>query len=281
MNYRHAYHAGNFADVFKHIILTRVIEYLKRKDGAFRVYDTHAGTGIYDLASPETARTGEWISGIGRLIEVQPGNELADLIGPYLEIVANYRDGDLLTAYPGSPMIARKLLRKQDRLSLYELHPEDSKKLAAEFAGDYQVRVNQLDGWLVPGAHLPPKEKRGMVLIDPPFEEKGDFGRLATAFEKSHRRWPGGTILAWYPLKHQKAVSGFVDGLKKSNIEKLLRIEFWLEPERTEVKFRGCGLIIKNPPYTLAGELKVILPFLCENLGTGEAGFRVEQLTDE
>lgn len=281
MNYRHAYHAGNFADVFKHIILVRIIEYFKRKEAAFRVFDTHAGVGVYDLASPETAKTGEWISGIGRFCEVEPGKEIARLIHPYLEVVAQYRDGSLLTAYPGSPMIIRKLLRKQDRLSLCELHPEDSEKLAANFAGDYQVRVNQLDGWLVPGAHLPPKEKRGLMLIDPPFEETEEFERLKSAIEKSHRRWKGGTVMAWYPLKHEKQVGDFASDLKNSGIEKLLRIEFWLEASKTEAEFRGCGMIIKNPPFTLTSELNKILPFLCKTLGTGKAGFRLEWLTRE
>lgn len=281
MNYRHAYHAGNFADVFKHIILVRVIEYLKRKDAAFRVFDTHAGVGVYDLASPETAKTGEWISGIGRFCEVTPDEKNAKLVEPYLKIIAEYQDGNLLKAYPGSPMIARKLLRKQDRLSLCELHREDYGKLAGIFAGDYQVRVNQIDGWLVPGAHLPPKEKRGLVLIDPPFEEADDFQRLISAIEKSDRRWQGGTIIAWYPLKHERRVSDFVNTLKNGDIEKLLRIEFWLEAAKTEAEFRGCGMIIKNPPYTLTSELNSILPFLCKSLGTGKAGFRLEWLTRE
>ncbi len=281
MNYRHAYHAGNFADVFKHIILTRIIEYLKRKEAAFRVLDTHAGAGIYDLASPETAKTGEWIAGIGRLCEVDPDTEIADLVGPYLEIIAQYRDGDLLTAYPGSPMVARQLLRKQDRLSVYELHPEDSKALGATFAGDYQVRVNHLDGWLVPGAHLPPKEKRGLVLIDPPFEETGEFARLASAFEKAHRRWPGGTVIGWYPLKHENQVGDFIGVMRNCGIEKLLRVEFWLAPAKSQAEFCGCGVIIKNPPFVLTNELNAILPFLCRTLGTGKAGFRIEWLARE
>lgn len=281
MNYRHAYHAGNFADVFKHIVLVRIIEYLKRKDAAFRVFDTHAGAGLYDLASPEAAKTGEWISGIGRLLEARPEAETATLIEPYLAAVNAFREGKLLTAYPGSPTIARSLLRKQDRLSLCELHPADEKKLAELFAGDYQVRVNKLDGWLVAGAHLPPKEKRGLVFIDPSFEEAGEFSRLTGAIEKAHRRWPGGTIMVWYPLKHESSVVRFISDLKKSGIQKLLRVEFRLEAADKEPTFRGCGLIVKNPPFTLTGELNRILPFLCKALGTKHAGFHLEWLTSQ
>jgi 23S rRNA (adenine2030-N6)-methyltransferase len=278
MNYRHAYHAGNFADVFKHIVLVRIIEYLKRKEAAFRVFDTHAGSGLYDLASPEAAKTGEWISGIGRLLEARPDSGTALLIEPYLAAVSRFKEGELLTAYPGSPMIARSLLRKQDRLSLCELHPADGEKLAELFAGDYQVRVNKLDGWLVTGAHLPPKENRGLVLIDPPFEEAGEFSRLRAAIEKAHRRWPGGTLMAWYPLKHETDVVRFIADMKESSIEKLLRVEFKLEAAGMDSAFRGCGLIVKNPPFTLTGELNKILPFLCKALGTGRAGFRLEWL---
>src|SRR5690606_5513848 len=157
MNYRHAYHAGNFADVVKHVVLTRLIEYLKRKDKAFRVVDTHAGIGLYDLSAEEAQKTGEWQDGIGRVLAASIAAEAALLMAPYLDAVRSVNPDGGLSAYPGSPLITRRLLRKQDRLSAIELHPEDVIRLKALFADDFQVRVTELDGWLALGAHLPPK----------------------------------------------------------------------------------------------------------------------------
>ncbi|TIT43493.1 MAG: 23S rRNA (adenine(2030)-N(6))-methyltransferase RlmJ, partial [Mesorhizobium sp.] len=170
MNYRHAYHAGNFADVVKHAVLTRLLDYLKQKDKAFRVIDTHAGIGRYDLSSVEAQKTGEWLGGIGRLVGADLDTRVAALLAPYLEAVRAVNPEGGVKNYPGSPLIARHLLRKQDRLTAIELHPQDAERLKAVFAGDFQTRVIELDGWLALGAHLPPKEKRGLVLVDPPFE---------------------------------------------------------------------------------------------------------------
>src|SRR5690606_4824480 len=178
MNYRHAYHAGNFADVMKHAVLARIVEYLKRKDKAFRVIDTHAGTGMYDLSSEEAQKTGEWRGGIGTLLNAQLPGDAAALLKPYLDAVRAANPDGAVTRYPGSPAIARHLLRRQDRLTAIELHPADAAALKRHFAGDFQTRVIELDGWLALGAHLPPKEKRGLVLVDPPFEERDEFGRI-------------------------------------------------------------------------------------------------------
>lgn len=282
MNYRHAYHAGNFADVFKHAVLARLIDYLKRKDQAFRVIDTHAGTGLYDLSSQEAAKTGEWIDGAGRLVAASLPEPAQALLEPYLSIVRSHFADGALVSYPGSPAIARMLIRRQDRISLCELHPVDHEALAARFAGDFQVRVMHLDGWLVPGAHLPPKEKRGLVLIDPPFEQAGEFERLAEALAKGVKRWPGGMFALWYPIKDEAAVGRFVSGLKESGIGKLLRTELWVRGPGAGAGFRGSGLIIRNPPFTLAGELESILPALVELLAQGEgAGWRAEMLAGE
>jgi 23S rRNA (adenine2030-N6)-methyltransferase len=278
MNYRHAFHAGNFADVFKHAVLTRVIEYLKRKDGAFRIHDTHAGRGQYALSSVEAARTGEWIDGIGRVAKADLPAKAADLLQPYLDAVGS---GDPPEAYPGSPLIARRLIRKQDRMSLCELHPEDYEALSALFAGDFQTRVNRLDGWLVAGAHLPPKEARGVVLVDPPFEQVGDFHRIADAMVKAHRRWPGGTVLAWYPVKDPKEVDRFVANLRKSALPDLLRAELRIGVVSPQSGLAACGLIVKNPPYVLSDELRLILPALTKIMARdGEAGWKVEPLSE-
>src|SRR5690606_31777626 len=185
MNYRHAYHAGNFADVVKHVVLVRILDYLKRKPGAFRVIDTHAGAGLYDLSAEEAQKTGEWRNGIGRLLETELPAEAAALAAPYLDAVRSFNAGHPFRFYPGSPALVKEMLRGPDRLTAIELHPADSFALKTRFSGDWQVRVIELDGWLALGAHVPPKEKRGLVLVDPPFEKEGEFGRLVDGLKKA------------------------------------------------------------------------------------------------
>lgn len=262
MNYRHAYHAGNFADVVKHVVLTRLLDYLKQKDKAFRVIDTHAGIGRYDLSSVEAQKTGEWQGGIGRLIDASFAAPVTALLAPYLETVRSLNPEGGIQKYPGSPLIARHLLRKQDRLSAIELHPKDVAKLRTLFAGDFQTRVIELDGWLALGAHLPPKEKRGLVLIDPPFEEAGEFERLVDGLIRAHKRWPGGIYALWYPIKDRKAIIAFRKALKQSGIPKLLDIEFEIRPASSQPSLDGSGLLVVNPPFTLGGELRTLLPAL-------------------
>jgi 23S rRNA (adenine2030-N6)-methyltransferase len=262
LNYRHAYHAGNFADVVKHVVLTRLLDYLKQKDKAFRVIDTHAGIGRYDLSSAEAQKTGEWRGGIGRLADVEMWAPAAALVAPYLDVVRALNPGGGLKKYPGSPLIVRHMMRKQDRLSAIELHPKDAARLKAEFDVDFQVRVIELDGWLALGAHLPPKEKRGLVLIDPPFEEPGEFDRLVDGLQRAHRRWPGGIYALWYPIKDRKAVIAFRKALKQSGIPKLLDISFEIRPPSSETSLDGSGMIVVNPPFTLEKELRTLLPAL-------------------
>lgn len=262
MNYRHAYHAGNFADVVKHVVLTRLLDYLKQKDKAFRVIDTHAGIGRYDLSSVEAQKTGEWQGGIGRLIDASFAAPVTALLAPYLETVRSLNPEGGIQKYPGSPMIARHLLRTQDRLSAIELHPKDVAKLRTLFAGDFQTRVIELDGWLALGAHLPPKEKRGLVLIDPPFEEAGEFERLVDGLIRAHKRWPGGIYALWYPIKDRKAIIAFRKALKQSGIPKLLDIEFEIRPASSQPSLDGSGLLVVNPPFTLEGELRTLMPAL-------------------
>jgi 23S rRNA (adenine2030-N6)-methyltransferase len=270
MNYRHVYHAGNFADVVKHAVLCRLVDYLKQKDKAFRVIDTHAGIGRYDLASLEAGKTGEWQGGIGRLFEAELDSRAAALLDPYLEAVRAENPDGRLRRYPGSPLIVRHLLRGKDRLTAIELHPQDAAQLKSVFSGDFQVRVIELDGWLALGAHLPPKEKRGLVLIDPPFEEEGEFPRLVEGLQKAHRRWPGGTYALWYPIKDRKAVAAFRAALKAAGIPKLLDIAFEIRPASSEPSLDGSGLVVVNPPFTLEGDLRVMLPALHKLLAIGQ-----------
>lgn len=271
MNYRHAYHAGNFADVVKHAVLARLVEYLKRKDKAFRVIDTHAGIGLYDLSSEEARKTGEWHDGIGRLISATLPADAVELLSPYLDAVRAVNADNEVERYPGSPLIVRHLLRKQDRLTAIELHPQDARLLAGVFDGDFQTRVIELDGWLALGAHLPPKEKRGMVLVDPPFEIGGEFDRLVEGLQKAHRRWPGGIFALWYPVKDRKAVAAFRAALADSGIAKILDIGFDIRPPSAEPRLDGTGMVVVNPPFSLESELRVMLPVLGKILGEGAA----------
>lgn len=262
MNYRHIYHAGNFADVLKHAVLARLIVYLQQKDKAFRLLDTHAGIGLYDLSSEEAQKTGEWREGIGHLMEAKLPEPVATILAPYLDAVRSLNPEGEITLYPGSPKLARMLFRPQDRLSAMELHPDDSRRLARLFEGDYQVRVTELDGWLALGAHLPPKEKRGIVLVDPPFEEEGEYDRLIEGLARAWRRFPGGVYCLWYPIKKGAPITDFHEGLKALEIPKMLCAELSVKSDRDTTGLSGTGLIIVNPPFTLKDELHAALPEL-------------------
>lgn len=267
MNYRHIYHAGNFADVLKHAVLARLVTYLQQKEKAFRVLDTHAGIGLYDLSSEEAQKTGEWRDGIGRLLEGDLPAPIAAILEPYLATVRELNPGTELTRYPGSPKLVRMLFRPQDRLSAMELHPDDYETLHRLFDGDFQSRVTELDGWLALGAHLPPKEKRGLILVDPPFEIEGEYERLADGLAKGYRRFAGGTFCLWYPLKKNAPIKAFHEALKALEIPKMLCAELSVRSDRDTTGLSGSGLIIVNPPFTLKGELDVLLPFLKTRLG--------------
>ncbi len=267
MNYRHIYHAGNFADVLKHAVLARLIAYLKQKDKPFRVIDTHAGIGVYDLTSEEAQKTGEWRDGIGRLMmdRLLPA-DIAPLLAPYFDTVQALNPEGGIRYYPGSPKITRLLLRPEDRLSPMELHPVDYETLAGHFAGDFQTRVTHLDGWLALNAHLPPKEKRGLILVDPPFEIEGEYRRLVDGLAKAWRRFPGGVYCLWYPLKNGAPIGDFHQALEDLGIPKILCAELSVKSERETTGLSGSGLIVVNPPFTLKGELDLLLPFLKDRL---------------
>ncbi|WP_297326248.1 23S rRNA (adenine(2030)-N(6))-methyltransferase RlmJ [uncultured Bartonella sp.] len=278
MNYRHIYHAGNFADVFKHLIIARIIEYLKKKDHAFRVIDTHAGTGIYDLSSDEAQKTGEWIDGIGRILSKPIDRQIEPLVNPWLDVVfALNGSKEKLTRYPGSPVLIRKLLRKQDRLTAIELHEADYKKLAVNFTGDYQARIIHLDGYLALGAHVPPKEKRGLILVDPPFEKTDEFERLVEGLIKAYKRFPGGIYALWYPVKHYNELNWFMNELKGTGIAKILRLELRIKQRSQTPGLDGCGMIIVNPPYVLPKEMKQLKAFLLDRLAQEDHAQIIEE----
>ncbi|MCC0033857.1 MAG: 23S rRNA (adenine(2030)-N(6))-methyltransferase RlmJ [Hoeflea sp.] len=282
MNYRHSYHAGNFADVLKHAVLARIITYLKRKEQAFRVIDTHAGIGLYDLSSVEAQKTGEWRDGIGRVIGAELSSDLKSFLAPWLDAVEALNPEGGLLHYPGSPKLTRQLMRKQDRLTAIELHPDDAAQLRQVFEGDYQVRVIELDGWLSLGAHLPPKEKRGLVLIDPPFEEAGEYDRMIDGLARATRRFPGGTYMLWHPIKADSPLGAFDNKLIALGRPRTLTVRLFARANQTAPGLNGSGLVIINPPFTLEAELRQVLPELARLLaqGTG-AGSEVRMLVGE
>jgi 23S rRNA (adenine2030-N6)-methyltransferase len=282
MNYRHAFHAGGFADVIKHIVLVRMLTYLQEKPAAFRVIDTHAGAGLYDLTSDEARRGGEWLTGIARIMQARLSEATAPLLKPYLDIVRAFNPNRDLVAYPGSPLIARALLRPQDRLTACEVEPKARKRLIDALRRDPQARVVDLDGWLALPAFVPPKERRGLVLIDPPYEQKDEFERLATGFDEAFAKWPTGSYLLWYPVKSRRATDDLARHVAAAvgagpSPGKALRLEFSVAPQTAGAPLASAGLLMVNPPWTLMGELKSILPELEKPLGQGGAGrFRLE-----
>src|SRR5450759_3868203 len=248
MNYRHAFHAGGFADVIKHIVLVRILTYLQDKQAPFRVIDTHAGAGVYDLTGEEAQRSGEWLSGIARIMQARFSETTLPLIKPYLDIVRAFNPDRELKAYPGSPLIARALLRPQDRLTACEVEPKARKRLIDALRRDAQARVVDLDGWLALPAFVPPKERRGLILIDPPFEAKDEFERLAQGFAEAFAKWPTGSYLLWYPVKGRRATDSLarhvadVVGAGPSP-GKVLRLEFSVAPQVAGAPLASAGLL--------------------------------------
>src|ERR1700674_4742134 len=248
MNYRHAFHAGGFADVIKHIVLVRMLTYLQDKQAAFRVIDTHAGAGLYDLTVDVASRGGEWLTGIARLMQARFSETTAPLLKPYLDIVRAFNPQRDLEAYPGSPLIARALLRPQDRLTACEVEPQARKRLIDALRRDTQARVVDLDGWVALPAFVPPKERRGLVLIDPPYEQKDEFERMAEGFAEAFAKWPTGSYLLWYPVKSRRATDNLARQVAETagagpQPAKCLRLEFSVAPQAAEAGLTSAGLL--------------------------------------
>src|SRR5437899_76343 len=278
MNYRHAFHAGNFADVFKHIIIARILTHLREKTAPFRVIDTHAGEGLYDLAGEEASRTGEWRDGIGRLVEAKLPADAAELMAPYFSalhacnpppypppLAGEGREG--VRYYPGSPALARHLLRPQDRLVACELEPHVAAALSRHLRGAATVKVVHIDGWTALKAYVPAKERRGLVIVDPPFEQPNDLIRLADEVTAAHRKWPTGIYLMWYPVKGRDGPDRFVKRLRRAGLDKCLRAEFTVASPRPAGGLSACGVIVVNPPWRLAAEIRTLAPALLDALG--------------
>jgi len=272
MNYRHAFHAGNFADCMKHALLVWLLRALARKPAAFAVLDTHAGIGAYDLAGEAAVRTGEALRGIFRVMAADPP-ELAD----YLGVVRG------LGMYPGSPAIARALLREGDRLVCCELHPEDCAVLRRRFGRDAAVSVHARDGYEALRALLPPAQRRGLVLIDPPYEAVEEFDRVVAGLVTAQARFPGGVLAAWYPIKHRAPVRAFHAAVRAAGIRDVVAADIWLREPLDPGRLNGCGLLVVNPPWKFEDEARPMLAALLGALGDGEAGagVGVTRIADE
>ena len=268
MNYRHAFHAGNFADCMKHALLMSLLGLLTRKPTPLFVLDTHAGRGAYDLLA-EGSRTGEWKEGIARLIPPPP--PLAFFVGLV----------ERLGLYPGSPLLVRARLRPSDALACCELHPEDAASLRRRFRGDPTVAVHQRDGYEAIGALLPPPQRRGLVLIDPPFEQPNEFDRVLAALNEGARRFGHGVYAAWYPVKHRSPVTAFHDAVRGAGLRNVIACELWLREPTDPGRLNGCGLLVRNPPFGFTEEAVPMLHALARTLGEADGGSAITRLTDE
>lgn len=269
LSYQHEYHAGNHADVLKHAVLALAIQALQRKPGAIRVLDGNAGSGSYDLRSREARRNAEHEQGIARVLAAPSSPpELA----AWLEVVRGLNTGAALKRYPGSPLLARRLLRSSDHLELLELHPRAAAALRREFRGDRQVHIHQRDCFEGLPALLPPPERRGLVLIDPSYEVKEEFSRVADLLQACHRRWPSGVYLLWYPLLRERQAEHFPARIAACGIRRIYRAEIAVRgPAFTGL--RGCGVLVVNLPFGMEQQLERLLPWLARTLAQDEGAY--------
>jgi 23S rRNA (adenine2030-N6)-methyltransferase len=271
MNYRHAFHAGNHADVLKHIVMARIIEHLKRKDKPFRVFDAHAGIGVYALDGPEAQKTGEWQGGIAKMQEAF-APEVEALLAPYRKVLAALNPDGGFMRCPGSPEVIARLLRPEDRFTLNELHPDDYAALRDRYYIDARAGITGIDATVLMKANLPPPERRGLVLIDPPYEVKNERELALDALRFGIRRFATGIFMIWYPVKGEDFAEQICLAFQNLGIPAMLKAELWVRESFTGGGLAGSGLIIVNPPWGLEAELNVIVPALADRLGIGTWG---------
>ncbi|MGF1738078.1 23S rRNA (adenine(2030)-N(6))-methyltransferase RlmJ [Photobacterium satsumensis] len=278
LSYRHSFHAGNHADVVKHIVQSLILDALKQKDKPFVYHDTHSGVGRYDLQDERSEKTGEFKQGIARIWQ---RDDIPAEIASYIEAIKVLNNGDALRYYPGSPKVARAQLRDQDRMVLTELHPSDFPLLLQEFRGDSQVRIYKEDAFARLKGSLPPKERRGVVLIDPPYELKHEYMDVVKAIKESHKRWATGTYAIWYPVVYRENIDKMLKGLEDLGIRKILQIELGVEPDTEERGMTASGMIVINPPWKLESQMQAILPWLKEAIAPNHGHYKVEWIVPE
>lgn len=277
LSYQHSYHAGNFADVFKHIILSRILAYIGQKEKPLLYLETHSGRGLYDLQDSHARKTGEFHSGVGLLWEAR--NKAPDLLSPYLGLLQSLNPDDKLRYYPGSPYCALSLLRNQDRLLFSEMHSLEFSHLTQISRQGKRVFFNQGDGLQTLKAELPPIERRACVFVDPSFEIKEEYKTIPRALGQAFERFATGIYGLWYPIVDNRYHQQLIRGLQSIPAEKnkMLQIELYLSQQWGQ-GMRGCGLWIINPPYSLAAESKVVLDFLCSIFNKGQSSYLINAL---
>ncbi|RBM41707.1 23S rRNA (adenine(2030)-N(6))-methyltransferase RlmJ [Vibrio tarriae] len=278
LSYRHSFHAGNHADVLKHIVQSLILNSLQQKEKPFVYHDTHSGVGRYDLTHEWSEKTGEYKQGIARVW--QQDNIPAEL-NSYLDAIRQLNQGETLRYYPGSPRVARAHLREQDRMVLTELHPSDYPLLEQEFHRDRQVSIYKEDGFARLKASLPPQERRGLVLIDPPYELAKEYRDVVRAIAQSYKRWATGIYAIWYPVVNRCDIDDMVEGLQGLGIRKILQIELGVSPDTNERGMTASGMIVVNPPWTLESQMQTILPFLKQAIAPATGHYKVEWVMPE
>ncbi|EGQ8475705.1 23S rRNA (adenine(2030)-N(6))-methyltransferase RlmJ [Vibrio cholerae] len=278
LSYRHSFHAGNHADVLKHIVQSLILNSLQQKEKPFVYHDTHSGVGRYDLTHEWSEKTGEYKQGIARVW--QQDNIPAEL-DSYLDAIRQLNQGETLRYYPGSPRVARAHLREQDRMVLTELHPSDYPLLEQEFHRDRQVSIYKEDGFARLKASLPPQERRGLVLIDPPYELAKEYRDVVRAIAQSYKRWATGIYAIWYPVVNRCDIDDMLEGLQGLEIRKILQIELGVAPDTNERGMTASGMIVINPPWTLESQMQTILPFLKLAIAPATGHYKVEWVVPE
>lgn len=279
LSYRHSFHAGNHADVVKHTVQSLIITALKEKEKPFLYLDTHAGAGRYQLSGEHAARTGEYLDGIAKIWQ---RDDIPAELAPYMRAVRTYNHNDLLRYYPGSPLIARQLLREQDKIHLTELHPSDFPLLRNEFQNDARAKVLREDGYQQLKSQLPPLSRRGFILIDPPYELKTDYQAVVKGIQEGHRRFATGVFALWYPVVLRQQIKRLLKDLEATGIRNILQIELAVLPDSDRHGMTASGMVVINPPWKLKAQMESVLPWLHNVLvpaGTGHVS--VEQMVAE
>lgn len=279
LSYRHSFHAGNAADVLKHSVLIHILQHLKKKQKPFCYVDTHAGAGLYSLSSEHAENTREFIQGIGALWQV---DSLPPAIETYINVIKDFNPEGVLNDYPGSPLIAKHLLRKQDRLFLYELHSTDITLLESAMNQDKRVQLHHQDGFKHCLGLMPPVQRRGLVLIDPSYEVKADYEQVLELIMQLVKRFATGTFALWYPVVDRSRIIDIEKTIQASELKNVQLFELGQLADSRERGMTASGMIVVNPPWTLKAEMQLALPYLAEKLGLAKQGsYRIKQLKDE
>lgn len=279
LSYRHIYHAGNHADILKHIVVSQICKHLIKKEAPFFYLDTHAGIGEYSLESTQAQKNKEFESGIARLIA---HNKLPEPIADFVDLVKSMNPSDNLLIYPGSPKVVAYYQRLKDKMHLCELHPNDFPILASLFPNKRKANVQKGDGFSAVKAMLPPPQKRGFVLMDPPYEIKQDYHTVVDALVAGHKRFPTGTYAIWYPVLSRQQADNLINSVESTKIRNILLVELLIRDANTEQGMNGSGMIVVNPPWTLKTEAEQYLPTLQTLLGESNgASFQVRCITPE